>query len=127
MTGMEMPGVLVSSMKTMPGMTDVEMCEMEMSPGMDMATSPCDGRHPSEVATEDLSDLAMCCVTIPQEPGSTGTTFNLRSPSFSIAVTSHAVMQPPVLVPKPGTRPYVTQFFVPNLQASYIRNLSFLI
>ena len=68
-----------------------------------------------------------CCVTIPQEPGSSGTTFNLRSPSFSIAVIHPAIVQSPITLPKPYERPYSTQVFLPNLQATYIRNLSFLI
>ena len=68
-----------------------------------------------------------CCVTIPQETGSSGTTFNLRPPSFSIAVIHPAVVQSPLAAPKPYECSYSTEVFLPNLQASYIRNLSFLI
>src|SRR5581483_374873 len=111
MSGMEM----MPNMETMPG---------KMA---DMKTMPCCKKNQAEAATEEPSNVGQCCVTIPQEPSSTATTINLRSPSFSIAITHPAVMQPTLSLPKPGTRPHVTQVFLPNLQASYVRNLSFLI
>ena len=129
--GMEMmPGMTVSSgeMSDMQ-MSVMDMSDMESMHDMDMSgieTMPC-CEDQAGATTEEQSRTGECCVTIPQEPGSTGTTVNLRSPSFNIAITHPAVTQPPVFVPKPGTRPYVTQLYLPNLQASYIRNLSFLI
>ena len=111
-------------------MSGMEMSDMEMMPGMDMAgmeAMPCCKKGQVGVATEVSSSMGVCCVTLSQEPSSTGTTFTPRSPSLSIAITHPAVTQPPVFLPKPGTRPYVTQFFLPNLQAIYIRNLYFLI
>lgn len=109
-------------------MAGMEMSDMKSMPDMDMSameTMPC-CKDQAGATTEEQSSMVECCVTIPQEPGSTGITFNQRSPSFSIAIIHSAVTQP-VFLPKPGTRPYVTYLFLPNLQASYIRNLSFLI
>ncbi len=127
MSGMEM----MPNMETMPGkmagmenMAGMDMPDTQMS---DMKTMPCCKKNQAEAATEEPSNVGQCCVTIPQEPSSTATTINLRSPSFSIAITHPAVMQPTLSLPKPGTRPHVTQVFLPNLQASYVRNLSFLI
>ena len=130
MSHMEMSHMEMSHME----MSHMEMSHMEMSdieitcgrdiPGMD-ALSRCEKDHAE--ASIALGSMGECCFTIPQEPGQTGTIFNPRSPSFSVAITHPAVTQPPVFVPKRDTRPYATQFFLPNLQATYIRNLSFLI
>ena len=101
-----------------------EMAGMEM-PGME--TMPCCKEHASPFVLSESNSSEQCCFTIPQETGSRGTTFNLRSPSFSIAVTHPAVVQPPLPALKPYERAYSTQVYLPNLQATYIRNLSFLI
>jgi hypothetical protein len=107
---------------------DEHLCEMagiEMMPGR--GTMPfCKEHEIQSVATESGSP-EQCCFTTPQETGSSGTTFNLRSPSFSIAVIHPAVVQSPLPVPKPYECSYSTAVFLPNLQASYIRNHSFLI
>ena len=138
MSGMEMmpnmetmPGMKMSGMENMAGMDmpDMEMSDMEEMSGMDMSgmeTMPCCQKNQAEATTEEPTNMGECCVTIPQEPGSTATTIN-RSSSFSIAITLPAVLQPALSLPKPATRPHVTQLFLPNLQDSYVRNLSFLI
>src|SRR6266496_1388504 len=90
-----------------------EMASMEM-PGME--TMPCCKGHESPFVLNESSSSGQCCVTIPQETGSRGTTFNLRSPSFSIAVIYPAIVQSPITLPKLYERPYSTRFFLPNLQ-----------
>ena len=102
-----------------------KMAGMEMMPGME--TMPCCKKEQTQAATEESNTMGLCCVMIPQEPGSSGTTFNLRPPSFSIAVIHPAIVQSPMTAPKPYECSYSTQVFLPNLQASYIRNLSLLI
>ena len=100
-----------------------KMAGMEMMPGMETMPS-----CKTEQAQEDKADVTApaCCVTETQEPGPAGSTFSPRPPSFSIAVIHPAIVQSPMILTKPYERPS-TQVFLPNLQASYIRNLSFLI
>lgn len=98
---------------------------MEAMPGME--TMPCCKKHATQSVSSESGSPGQCCVTIPRGPGSSGTALNLRSPSFSIAVIHPAIVQSPITLPKPYERPYSTQVFLPNLQATYIRNLSFLI
>jgi hypothetical protein len=102
-----------------------EMAGMEMMPGMD--TMPCCKKDAAQLVANETNSSEQCCVTIPQETGSSGTAFKLRPPSFSIAVIHPAVAQSPLPAPKPYACPYSTQVFSPDLQASYIRNLSLLI
>jgi len=113
----------MASMETMPAMET--MPGMEMMLGME--TMPCCKKDETQSAVSESGPIGLCCVTIPEAPGSSGTTFNLRAPSFSIAVIHPAVVQSPLPALKPYERPYSTQVFLPNLQATYIRNLSFLI
>ena len=102
-----------------------EMAGMEAMPGME--TMPCCKKDETQSVTTESGSQEECCVTIPQETGSSGTTFNLRPPSFSIAVIHPAVVQSPLAVPKAYECSYSTEVFLPNLQASYIRNLALLI
>src|SRR5712691_8207367 len=97
-----------------------KMAGMEMMPGTE--TMPCRKTEQTQTATDESDTMGLCCVTIPRETGSSGTTFNLRPPSFSIAVIHPAIVQSPITMPKPYELPYSTQVFLPNLQASYIRN-----
>jgi len=133
MTGVEM---MSADIETMPGMEtmagmDETMPHMEDMPGMEMMS----GMETMPECRKDEAGSAMsesrlagdCCVTIPQEPSSTGTTFNLRSASFRVAVTHSAIVQSPIRLPNPYERAYSTQIFLPDLQTTYIRNLSFLI
>lgn len=152
MAGMGMPSNLATSMgikgSPMEGMScadmqnmgtemsgsedsaDIETLDAEATPGMDLSDMdimPCCKKDQMGAATEEPSGMGACCVSAPSESGSTTATFNLRAPSFSIAISHPALMQLPLMLVRPGTRPHVTQLFLPNLQASYVRNLSFLI
>lgn len=99
-----------------------QMAGMEAMPGME-----CCKKDETPSVMSESGSSGQCCVTIPQETGSSGTTFNLRPPSFSIAVIHPAIAQSPVTAPEPYECSFSTQVFLPNLQASYIRNLSLLI
>lgn len=101
-----------------------EMAGMEMMPGME--TMPCCKEHQSRSNASESSSSG-CCFTIPQETASRGTTFSLRAPSFSIAVIHPAVVQSPLPALKPYEGSHSTEVFLPDLQTSYIRNLSLLI
>jgi len=87
----------------------------------------CCKKNQSESVDIKSDSSERCCVSIPQAPGSSGTTFNLRPPSFSVAVIHPAVVHSPAIRPNPYECSYSPQVFLPNLQASYIRNLSLLI
>ena len=101
---------------------DEHVCKMAS-----METMPCCKKDEIQSVVSEPGPSEQCCVTIPQETGSSGTTFILRPPSFSLAVIHPAVVQSPVVVPKPYEYSYSTQAFLPNLQANYILNLSLLI
>ena len=101
-----------------------KMAGMEMMSGME--TMPCCDEQPEAVTSEPAP--GQCCFTIPQDAGSSETPFSLRAPSFSVAVSHPGIVQSSMtLLPKPSEHSYSTQLFLPNLQASYIRNLSLLI
>jgi hypothetical protein len=102
-----------------------EMAGVEMMPGMD--TMSCCKKDATQAVTNETNSSEQCCVTIPQETASSGTTFKLRPPFFSIAVTHPAVAQPPLAALKVYEYSYSPDVFLPNLQATYIRNLSLLI
>ena len=107
---------------------DKHVCQIagtERMPGME--TMPCCEKHETQSVSSESGSSGQCCVNIPQETGSRGTTFNLRPPSSSVAVIHPAVVQSPLAAPKPYECHYSAQVFLPNLQASYLRNLSFLI
>ena len=99
--------------------------DMETMPGME--TMPCCKKHATQSVSSESGSSGQCCVNIPQENGSSRTTFNLRPPSFSVAIIHPAILQSPLAAPKPYECSYSTEVFLPNLQASYIRNLSILI
>ena len=102
-----------------------QMAGMEATAGS--GTMPCCKKNPSASVDSESGSSEQCCISIPQETGSSGTTFNLRPPSFSVAVVHPAVLQSPLAKPKPYECSHSTKVFLPNLQASYIRNLSLLI
>jgi hypothetical protein len=107
---------------------DEHVCQMGGMDGMPgMATMPCCKKNQSASVDSRSGSSEQCCINIPPETGSRGTTFNLRAPSFSIAVIHPAVAPSSLAVPKPYECSYSPQVFLPNLQASYIRNLSILI
>jgi hypothetical protein len=107
---------------------DEHLCQMEgmeAMPGME--TMPCCKKNQSAAVEGEPRSPGECCINVPPETGSSGTTFNLRAPSFSIAVIHPAVVQSPLAAPKPTECSYSPQVFLPNLQATYIRNLAILI
>jgi hypothetical protein len=117
-------GVLAGAVR--PGAEHVcKMAGMEAMPGME--TMPCSEKHKTQSVSNESGSPKVCCVNIPPEPGTSGTTVNLGPPSFSIANIQLAFVQFPLAAPKPYEFPYATEVFLPNLQASYIRNLSLLI
>jgi len=120
MTDMQMPPAspsLSHSHEMMPG--------MELMPGLE--TMPCCLNQRAQSVSSQSGSQGQCCINIPQETGSSGTKFSLRPPAFSIAVNHPATVPPPITVPKPYEWSYSTEVFLPNLQSSYLRNLSFLI
>ena len=107
---------------------DEHVCQMAGMEGMPgMGTMPCCKKNQSASVDSESGSREQCCVSIPQETGSSGTTFNLRPPSFSVAVIHPAIVQSPTIPPNPYECSYSPQIFLPNLQASYIRNLALLI
>ena len=102
-----------------------KMAGMEAMPGM--ASMPCCKKNQSASVESESGTPGECCINIPPETGSSGTTFNLRPPSFGIAVIHPAIVQSPPAAPEPYECSYSTQVFLPNLQSTYIRNLSLLI
>ena len=93
----------------------------------DIETMPCCKKHATQAVSSEPGSPGPCCLNIPQEARSSGTAFKLRPPAFSIAVIHPAVMQSLTAAPKLYEWSYSPEVFVPNLQASYIRNLSLLI
>lgn len=91
-----------------------------------METMPCCHEGQAQAPKLDHDDMLVCCIAIPPAPGSSGTTFKLSPPSFSVAILHPAVEQSPATQSTGQERPSA-QFFLPNLQATYIRNLSLLI
>lgn len=101
------------------------MASMEAMPGME-TMSCCKNDEAQSVSSESGSQQE-CCVSVPQETGSSGTTFNVRPPSFSIAVIHPASAQSPPAAPKAYASSFAAEVYLPNLRASYIRNLALLI
>jgi len=107
---------------------DEHVCQMAGMEAMaGSGTMPCCKENRSASVDSESGSTEQCCVSIPQETGSSGTTFNLRPPSFTVAVLHPAVSLSPAIAPQPYECSYSPQVFLPNLQASYIRNLSLLI
>ena len=69
----------------------------------------------------------LCCAIDCQEPGPTGAQFTLRLPDFGVTPLPPAVMHSPAALPIALERPFSTKIHSPDLQSSYIRNLSLLI
>jgi len=124
MSGIKMAGEAPrSDMETNSGPMSFGVGDMSEMNVPDSETMPGCKDH-AEAATE-LSDNE-CCVTIPNHSGSTVAISNVR-PSFSVAISCPVSTQAPVFPPRQGTRSFVVKLFLPNLQTTYIRNLSFLI
>ncbi len=133
MPGMEMPSASPSSSHSHEMMAGMHMATAspslgpthEMIPGME--AMPCCMKHRPQSVSSHSGFQGQCCINIPQETGSSGTKFSLRPPAFSVAVNHPATVHPPMAAPKPYEWFYSTEVFLPNLQSSYLRNLSFLI
>lgn len=107
---------------------DEHVCQMEGIEAMlGVGAMPCCKKNQSASVDSQSGSQEQCCVNIPPETGSRGTAFNLRAPSFSITVIHPAIVQSPLAATKRTECSYSPQVFLPNLQASYIRNLSILI
>ena len=102
-----------------------QVCAMSGMEMPDMDVMPCCGAEQRKAPNVENDGMVNCCIAIPPSPGSSGTTFKLRPPSFSFAVLHPAIAQAPIQF-RHHEHPS-TQVFLPNLQASYIRNLSLLI
>ena len=145
MTGMQMPPAspslshsheMMAGGETMPAVhmppaspslshSHEMMPGMKMMPGME--TMPCCMKHRAQSVSSQSGSQGQCCVNIPQETGSSGTKFSLRPPAFSVALNHPATVHRTITAPKPYEWFYSTEVFLPNLQSSYLRNLSFLI
>ena len=100
------------------------LCEMAgMAPAIE--TTPCCKEHESLFVLSEYESSEPCCFTTPQETGSRGTTFNLTARYFSIAVNYPEVEHSSLTLLTPFRSSYSQ--VLPDLQHSYIRNLSFLI
>ena len=101
-------------------------CEME---GMDMApaieSTPCCKEHESLFILSQFRSSEQCCFTTPKETGFRETAFNLSARFFSIAVTYPQVEHTSLALLTPYRSVYSQ--VLPDLQHSYIRNLSLLI
>jgi len=102
-----------------------QMADLAAMPGME--TMSCCKKNQSASVDSESGPAEQCCVSIPPETSSRGATFNLRAPYFSIAVIHPAVVRSPLAAPKRTECSYSPLVFLPNLQASYIRNLVILI
>ncbi len=123
-----MPGGKPMDHGTMdPGTMDHGTIDHGMEAMSGMEAMPCCKKRATQSFTTESGSSDPCCVNIPQEARSSGTAFKLNPPAFSIAVIHPAVVQSPLAAPKPYECSYSTEVFLPNLQASYVRNHSFLI
>lgn len=102
------------------------LCEMA---GIEMAaaieTTSCAGEHESLFILSSFRSSEQCCFTTPKETGFRETASNLNARYFSIAVTHPEVERSLVTLPAPYRASYSQ--VLPDLQHSYIRNLSLLI
>lgn len=116
-------GSVLAGTATRRGERVCEIAGMEMTPAVE--TTPHCREHESLFVLSESAPSEQCCFTTPQEPGYRGTTFNLSARYFSIAVSHPAVDHSSLPVLKAYQSSYSQ--VLPNLQNSYIRNLSLLI
>ena len=100
-----------------------EMAGMDMAPEIEI--TPWCEEHEGLFVLRESRSSDQCCFTGPQETGIRETAFNLNASYFSIAVT-HQEVEHLSLTP---LTPYRSSYspVLPDLQHSYIRNLSLLI
>jgi hypothetical protein len=108
---------------------DEHVCNMAGSEQIaDMESMSCCKKNDNHSIDIASGPAEQCCIAIPPETGSSGSTFNLRPPAFRLAVPHPAIESSPLTLPHPNTFFSATnKVFLPNLQASYIRNLALLI
>ena len=100
------------------------LCEMAgMAPAIE--TAPCGKEHESLIVLSEAEGSEQCCFTTPKETGFRETRFNLSARFFSIAVTYPEVEHSSLTLLTPYRSSYSQ--VLPDLQHSYIRNLSLLI
>ena len=100
-----------------------EFCEIAgTAPSFE--TTLCSKEHESIFILSQFRSSEQCCFTTPKETGFRETAFNLSARFFSIAVTYPEVEHSLTL--RTPYRSFYSQV-LPDLQHSYIRNLSLLI
>lgn len=101
-----------------------DFCDIaETAPSIE--TAACSKEHESLFIPSQFRSSEQCCFTIPKETGFRETAFNLSARFFSIAVTYPEVEHSSLTVLTPYRSLYSQ--VLPDLQHSYIRNLSLLI
>jgi hypothetical protein len=100
------------------------LCEMAgTAPAIE--TTPCCKEHESLIVLSQSRSSEQCCFTTPKETGFRETAFNLRARFSSIAVTYPEVEHSSLTLLTSYQSSYSQ--VLPDLQHSYIRNLSLLI
>jgi len=74
-----------------------------------------------------VTPTALCCLLNCQEPGPTGTAFNLRVPLFSVAFLHQAALTPPATLPRPVFQANWWEGFSFTPPKPYLKNLALLI
>jgi hypothetical protein len=101
------------------------LCEMAgtgMDPGVE--TTPCCTKHETGLVLSE-SRSSECCFTNTPENGVRETAFNVNARHFSIAVSHPETEHSSTTLVRPFRSSY--EQVLPDLQHSYLRNLSFLI
>lgn len=80
-----------------------------------------------EPSTQDARAIALCCLLDCQEPGATGTAFNLRVPAFNVVLVHPAALTTPATLvrPLPQEKWLQSASFTPPHK--YLKNLALLI
>lgn len=100
-----------------------EMADMDIAPAIE--TTPGCKEHESLFILSQFRSSEQCCFTTPKETGFRETAFNLSARFFSTAVTYPEVEHSSLTLLTPYRSSYSP--VLPDLQHSYIRNLSLLI
>lgn len=79
-----------------------------------------------EPSAPGVAGRALCCLLDCREPASTGSAFNLRNPTFKVALVYRTVVPPPVTLRQLPQEQWLlsSSFIPPN---SYLKNRSLLI
>jgi hypothetical protein len=116
-------GSALAGTATRHGDDPCEMAGMDMAPAIE--TAPCCKEHDNLFVLSQSRFSEQCCFTTPKESGFREPAFKLSARFFSIAVTYPEVEHSSLTL----LTPYRSSYFevLPDLQHSYIRNLSLLI